>query len=300
MIFKKIKDYFKKRKQNRQIISTLSYGDIIWCNVKNYKHIKFKKNHTTRPYFVVEVTKNRIKCIPFTHKVNNSFFCFFVNKNYGSMILSNGIFSLKFNHFEKLNKKDKLTEFELSKITKRLFIYYNSSKEYSVFSKYIKYRPNDIVVVDGRYYILFNIIDDKYTLYEFSKYYKTSYVKVDVSFYVKTTPVIVDDVNSLTYFNTFKDDKVRILSIYIKDKKEKEKKRKSKNDKRQTLSTVEVGTLIKYDNKNYFYIGSKDNKGCLVEQNFASSTWVNDDVDVRRLETTTSDELCYLKNRFFQ
>ena len=216
------------------------------------------------------------------------------------MILSNGIFHLKFNHFDKLNTKNKLTDLELSKITKRLFIYYNSSKEYSVFSKYIKYRPNDIVVIDGRYYILFNIIDNKYTLYEFSKYYKTSYVKVDVSFYVKTTPVIVDDVNSLTYFNTFKDDKVKILSIYIKDKKEKEKKCKSKNDKRQTLSTVKVGTLIKYDNKNYFYIGSKENKGCLVEQNFASSTWVNDDVDVRRLGTTTTlDELCYLKNIFF-
>lgn len=306
MFFRKILNYFKNRKNNKQIIRSLSYGDIIWCDVKKYKNIKFKKNHQIRPYFVVEVTKTKIKCIPFTHRINKSFYCFYINENHGSLILSNGIFNLKYKHFENLDYKEKLSDLEISKITKRLFIYYNNSKEVSTFSKYIKFLPNDIVIRNNKYYLLYDVSDSKYTLYEFSKIYKPSFSKVDKSFYVKTSPVVVSDVNSLTYFNTFKDYKVLILDNYFKTLKNKEKQRRrskktSSNDVSQTLSTIDVGTRVTYKNKVYIYIGSIDKKGCLVETNYASSTWIDDDVVVKRHKmTTTKDELTFLKNMFFQ
>lgn len=303
--FFKFINYFKQRKINKQIIRSLSYGDIIWCDVRIYNTIKFKKNHTNRPYFVVEITDKYIKCIPFTHKTNHGFFCFKVNDNYGSLILSNGIFSLKYNKFKNVSSKEKLTEFEISKITKRLFIYYKHSPELSIFSRYIKLQPNDIVVHDDKYCLLYEVKNSTYILYEFSKYQKPSYVKVDTSFFVNPTSIVVSDASSLTYFNTFKDYKVLSINNYFKSLKTAQKKnkksKKNAHDKRCQLSLVDIGTLVSYKNHNYYYIGSINKKGCLVDDDYSSSTWLDDDIDVRRLgRRTTEDELCFLKNMFFQ
>ena len=307
-LFEKLKSLFSRNKIPKEKLRSLKFGDVIWLDVKKYNDVFFKKGHTKRPYFVVKVVKDKVVCLPFTHRRQTSFTIFQVNDNFGSLILSYGLFKIKFKKFVAFTDKDDLTSWELSKIAKRITLYFDKDLELQKEVKpYIKFIPNDIVIshdddnVD-RYHVVYDVMTTdgvrRLKCYEFSKKKKKGFVEVEKNFFIiDKIREFVDNDPKLKYFNTFKEYKLNSIKRFLEEKKHQEKVKKQKEKKKQKkkdttfdISEIPVGCEIRYKGNLFYYIGKNEKGHCLISYNYSKLEYLTDEVPVRKAGSNASQE----------
>ena len=135
-LYKILIEILNKVKIKYEEITSLQYGDVIWCEVEESDKYKFEGTHRLRPFTFLYKDDKYIYALSHTHHRNVGVLGHYVDEKFRSVLVNN-IVKIEYKQF-KNRFNGKYDDKQLSKLSRHLFeIHKNDKNLANVIKKHI-------------------------------------------------------------------------------------------------------------------------------------------------------------------
>ncbi len=259
----KIKNYIIVKNND---LSFLKVGDIVWAKRYNTEEEKEKidKGHQESPFIIIKQTKDKtyaLQCTSNPHtniKWKNLFYP--LNRltyNFEKNSYINISFIYELTDIKYVKKLGTLTDYDLNKVIKYLYIVKNSEfkNKPDIEIKHLKfiYEVGDIISIDGDKYYIYDINLPYFMTYKLNKKNRLkNRILINNEFYSIAfyQNIKIKNSKKIKLIETFNTSEIELINNYIREKQEQ--------NHNPTNKEATTGTLIKYKDHFYYIIEEND------------------------------------------